>query len=138
MLLGLKKKTSFVIQAVWGCIKKGCIIWNQVFFPSVKHLHPTTKEMLALLFPWRLVQTSFTLPNTVSVWLVTVFLLQQCSCFFFLLFFLMFKSLSSTASMQDVQQWLHKNRFNSYTRIFTHFSGTVHLPLFCVTQWCGD
>uniref|UniRef100_A0A8C4EQ60 Upstream binding protein 1 n=1 Tax=Dicentrarchus labrax TaxID=13489 RepID=A0A8C4EQ60_DICLA len=28
-----------------------------------------------------------------------------------------------TASIQDAQKWLLKNRFNSYTRLFSHFSG---------------
>uniref|UniRef100_A0A4W4EVL0 Upstream-binding protein 1 n=1 Tax=Electrophorus electricus TaxID=8005 RepID=A0A4W4EVL0_ELEEL len=48
-------------------------------------------------------------------------------------------SLSSTASMQDVQQWLHKNRFNSYSRLFTHFSGSDLLKLTRedLVQICG-
>ncbi|KAK1805097.1 hypothetical protein P4O66_019454 [Electrophorus voltai] len=49
------------------------------------------------------------------------------------------ESLSSTASMQDVQQWLHKNRFNSYSRLFTHFSGSDLLKLTRedLVQICG-
>ncbi|KAI4871858.1 hypothetical protein NFI96_016406 [Prochilodus magdalenae] len=49
------------------------------------------------------------------------------------------KSLSPTASMQDVQQWLHKNRFNSYSRLFTHFSGSDLLKLTRedLVQICG-
>uniref|UniRef100_A0AAY5EK49 Upstream-binding protein 1 n=1 Tax=Electrophorus electricus TaxID=8005 RepID=A0AAY5EK49_ELEEL len=45
----------------------------------------------------------------------------------------------STASMQDVQQWLHKNRFNSYSRLFTHFSGSDLLKLTRedLVQICG-
>uniref|UniRef100_A0AAR2KCT9 Upstream-binding protein 1 n=1 Tax=Pygocentrus nattereri TaxID=42514 RepID=A0AAR2KCT9_PYGNA len=48
-------------------------------------------------------------------------------------------SLSPTASMQDVQQWLHKNRFNSYSRLFTHFSGSDLLKLTRedLVQICG-
>uniref|UniRef100_A0A8B9L271 Upstream-binding protein 1 n=1 Tax=Astyanax mexicanus TaxID=7994 RepID=A0A8B9L271_ASTMX len=48
-------------------------------------------------------------------------------------------SLSPSASMQDVQQWLHKNRFNSYSRIFTHFSGSDLLKLTRedLVQICG-
>uniref|UniRef100_W5LMX9 Upstream-binding protein 1 n=1 Tax=Astyanax mexicanus TaxID=7994 RepID=W5LMX9_ASTMX len=48
-------------------------------------------------------------------------------------------SLSPSASMQDVQQWLHKNRFNSYCRIFTHFSGSDLLKLTRedLVQICG-
>lgn len=34
------------------------------------------------------------------------------------------QQLSPTASIQDAQKWLLKNRFNSYTRLFSHFSGT--------------
>lgn len=37
------------------------------------------------------------------------------------------QQLSPTASIQDAQKWLLKNRFNSYTRLFSHFSGT-HTP----------
>uniref|UniRef100_A0A8B9L288 Upstream-binding protein 1 n=1 Tax=Astyanax mexicanus TaxID=7994 RepID=A0A8B9L288_ASTMX len=49
------------------------------------------------------------------------------------------ESLSPSASMQDVQQWLHKNRFNSYSRIFTHFSGSDLLKLTRedLVQICG-
>lgn len=34
------------------------------------------------------------------------------------------QQLSPTASIQDAQKWLLKNRFSSYTRLFSHFSGT--------------
>uniref|UniRef100_A0A8C4EWT2 Upstream binding protein 1 n=1 Tax=Dicentrarchus labrax TaxID=13489 RepID=A0A8C4EWT2_DICLA len=34
-----------------------------------------------------------------------------------------YQQLSPTASIQDAQKWLLKNRFNSYTRLFSHFSG---------------
>lgn len=49
------------------------------------------------------------------------------------------ESLSPAASMQDVQQWLIKNRFNSYSRIFTHFSGSDLLKLTRedLVQICG-
>lgn len=35
------------------------------------------------------------------------------------------QQLSPTASIQDTQKWLQKNRFNSYTRLFSNFSGTL-------------
>ncbi|XP_076865041.1 upstream-binding protein 1 isoform X1 [Brachyhypopomus gauderio] len=49
------------------------------------------------------------------------------------------ESLSSAASVQEVQQWLHKNRFNSYSRLFTHFSGSDLLKLTRedLVQICG-
>lgn len=34
------------------------------------------------------------------------------------------QQLSPTASIQDTQKWLLKNRFNSYARLFSNFSGT--------------
>ncbi|XP_061753129.1 upstream-binding protein 1 isoform X2 [Nerophis ophidion] len=37
--------------------------------------------------------------------------------------------LSPTASIQDTQKWLVKNRFNSYARVFSHFSGSDLLKL---------
>uniref|UniRef100_A0A672LLY8 Upstream-binding protein 1 n=1 Tax=Sinocyclocheilus grahami TaxID=75366 RepID=A0A672LLY8_SINGR len=48
-------------------------------------------------------------------------------------------SLSPTASIQDTQKWLLKNRFNSYSRIFTHFSGSDLLKLTRedLVQICG-
>uniref|UniRef100_A0A8C1PQW6 Upstream-binding protein 1 n=1 Tax=Cyprinus carpio TaxID=7962 RepID=A0A8C1PQW6_CYPCA len=49
------------------------------------------------------------------------------------------ESLSPTASIQDTQKWLLKNRFNSYSRIFTHFSGSDLLKLTRedLVQICG-
>ncbi|XP_067267643.1 upstream-binding protein 1 isoform X3 [Chanodichthys erythropterus] len=49
------------------------------------------------------------------------------------------ESLSPTASIQDAQKWLLKNRFNSYSRIFTHFSGSDLLKLTRedLVQICG-
>uniref|UniRef100_A0A8C2IVJ6 Upstream-binding protein 1 n=1 Tax=Cyprinus carpio TaxID=7962 RepID=A0A8C2IVJ6_CYPCA len=42
-------------------------------------------------------------------------------------------------SIQDTQKWLLKNRFNSYSRIFTHFSGSDLLKLTRedLVQICG-
>ncbi|MEQ2271523.1 ubiquitin-specific protease ubp1, partial [Xenotaenia resolanae] len=34
------------------------------------------------------------------------------------------QQLSPTASIQDTQKWLLKNRFSSYARLFSHFSGS--------------
>ncbi|KAG7244967.1 hypothetical protein INR49_023533 [Caranx melampygus] len=47
--------------------------------------------------------------------------------------------LSPTASIQDAQKWLLKNRFNSYTRLFSHFSGSDLLKLTRddLVQICG-
>lgn len=49
------------------------------------------------------------------------------------------EQLSPTASIQDAQKWLLKNRFNSYTRIFSHFSGSDLLKLTRddLVQICG-
>ncbi|XP_075872266.1 upstream-binding protein 1 isoform X2 [Nelusetta ayraudi] len=49
------------------------------------------------------------------------------------------QQLSPTASIQDAQKWLVKNRFNSYTRLFTHFSGSDLLKLTRddLVQICG-
>uniref|UniRef100_A0A673I843 Upstream-binding protein 1 n=1 Tax=Sinocyclocheilus rhinocerous TaxID=307959 RepID=A0A673I843_9TELE len=49
------------------------------------------------------------------------------------------ESLSPTASIQDTQKWMLKNRFNSYSRIFTHFSGSDLLKLTRedLVQICG-
>uniref|UniRef100_A0A673I860 Upstream-binding protein 1 n=1 Tax=Sinocyclocheilus rhinocerous TaxID=307959 RepID=A0A673I860_9TELE len=49
------------------------------------------------------------------------------------------QSLSPTASIQDTQKWMLKNRFNSYSRIFTHFSGSDLLKLTRedLVQICG-
>uniref|UniRef100_A0A8C4GPL2 Upstream-binding protein 1 n=1 Tax=Dicentrarchus labrax TaxID=13489 RepID=A0A8C4GPL2_DICLA len=46
---------------------------------------------------------------------------------------------SPTASIQDAQKWLLKNRFNSYTRLFSHFSGSDLLKLTRddLVQICG-
>uniref|UniRef100_A0AAQ6AEZ4 Upstream-binding protein 1 n=1 Tax=Amphiprion ocellaris TaxID=80972 RepID=A0AAQ6AEZ4_AMPOC len=46
---------------------------------------------------------------------------------------------SPTASIQDTQKWLLKNRFNSYTRLFSHFSGSDLLKLTRddLVQICG-
>uniref|UniRef100_A0A3P9J9D2 Upstream-binding protein 1 n=1 Tax=Oryzias latipes TaxID=8090 RepID=A0A3P9J9D2_ORYLA len=48
-------------------------------------------------------------------------------------------SLSSTASIQETQKWLLKNRFDSYTRLFSHFSGSDLLKLTRddLVQICG-
>ncbi|XP_057684262.1 upstream-binding protein 1 isoform X2 [Corythoichthys intestinalis] len=47
--------------------------------------------------------------------------------------------LSPAASIQDTQKWLLKNRFNSYARLFTHFSGSDLLKLTRddLVQICG-
>ncbi|XP_030202384.1 upstream-binding protein 1 isoform X2 [Gadus morhua] len=47
--------------------------------------------------------------------------------------------LSPTASIQDAQKWLLKNRFNSYARLFSHFSGSDLLKLTRddLVQICG-
>lgn len=49
------------------------------------------------------------------------------------------EQLSPTASIQDAQKWLLKNRFNSYTRLFSHFSGSDLLKLTRddLVQICG-
>lgn len=49
------------------------------------------------------------------------------------------EQLSPTASIQDAQKWLLKNRFNSYSRLFTHFSGSDLLKLTRddLVQICG-
>uniref|UniRef100_A0A3P8WI64 Upstream-binding protein 1 n=1 Tax=Cynoglossus semilaevis TaxID=244447 RepID=A0A3P8WI64_CYNSE len=46
---------------------------------------------------------------------------------------------SPTASIQDTQKWLQKNRFNSYARLFSHFSGSDLLKLTRddLVQICG-
>ncbi|XP_041867996.1 upstream-binding protein 1 isoform X2 [Melanotaenia boesemani] len=47
--------------------------------------------------------------------------------------------LSPTASIQDTQKWLLKNRFSSYARLFSHFSGSDLLKLTRddLVQICG-
>ncbi|XP_061110787.1 upstream-binding protein 1 isoform X3 [Conger conger] len=47
--------------------------------------------------------------------------------------------LAPSASLQEVQQWLHRNRFSSYNRLFTHFSGSDLLKLTRedLVQICG-
>lgn len=49
------------------------------------------------------------------------------------------EQLSPTASIQDAQKWLIKNRFSSYTRLFSHFSGSDLLKLTRddLVQICG-
>uniref|UniRef100_A0A665VXK7 Upstream-binding protein 1 n=1 Tax=Echeneis naucrates TaxID=173247 RepID=A0A665VXK7_ECHNA len=49
------------------------------------------------------------------------------------------RQLSPTASIQDAQKWLLKNRFSSYTRLFSHFSGSDLLKLTRddLVQICG-
>ncbi|KAM4630142.1 upstream-binding protein 1 isoform 1-T1 [Polymixia lowei] len=49
------------------------------------------------------------------------------------------EQLSPTASIQDTQKWLIKNRFNSYARLFSHFSGSDLLKLTRddLVQICG-
>uniref|UniRef100_A0A3B4YVI2 Upstream-binding protein 1 n=1 Tax=Stegastes partitus TaxID=144197 RepID=A0A3B4YVI2_9TELE len=49
------------------------------------------------------------------------------------------EQLSPTASIQDTQKWLLKNRFSSYTRLFSHFSGSDLLKLTRddLVQICG-
>ncbi|XP_003968884.1 upstream-binding protein 1 isoform X1 [Takifugu rubripes] len=49
------------------------------------------------------------------------------------------EQLSPTASIQDTQKWLLKNRFNSYARLFSNFSGSDLLKLTRedVVQICG-
>uniref|UniRef100_A0A8C3AG35 Upstream binding protein 1 n=1 Tax=Cyclopterus lumpus TaxID=8103 RepID=A0A8C3AG35_CYCLU len=47
------------------------------------------------------------------------------------------QQLSPTASIQDAQKWLLKNRFSSYTRLFSHFSGT-HTTSNTLKHGCSD
>nr|XP_057902243.1 upstream-binding protein 1-like isoform X1 [Doryrhamphus excisus] len=49
------------------------------------------------------------------------------------------EQLSPAASIQDTQKWLLKNRFNSYARLFSHFSGSDLLKLTRddLVQICG-
>ncbi|KAK6491680.1 upstream-binding protein 1 isoform X3 [Huso huso] len=49
------------------------------------------------------------------------------------------EQLSPTASIQEAQQWLHKNRFSTYARILSNFSGSDLLKLTRedVVQICG-
>uniref|UniRef100_W5M496 Upstream-binding protein 1 n=1 Tax=Lepisosteus oculatus TaxID=7918 RepID=W5M496_LEPOC len=49
------------------------------------------------------------------------------------------EQLSPTASIQESQQWLHKNRFAAYTRLFLNFSGSDLLKLTRedLVQICG-
>ncbi|XP_032436639.1 upstream-binding protein 1 isoform X2 [Xiphophorus hellerii] len=49
------------------------------------------------------------------------------------------QQLSPAASIQDAQKWLLKNRFSSYTRLFSHFSGSDLLKLTRddLVQICG-
>uniref|UniRef100_A0A3Q4GWA0 Upstream-binding protein 1 n=1 Tax=Neolamprologus brichardi TaxID=32507 RepID=A0A3Q4GWA0_NEOBR len=49
------------------------------------------------------------------------------------------EQLSPTASIQDTQKWLLKNRFSSYTRLFSNFSGSDLLKLTRddLVQICG-
>ncbi|KAM9386313.1 upstream-binding protein 1 [Pholidichthys leucotaenia] len=49
------------------------------------------------------------------------------------------EQLSPTASIQDAQKWLLKNRFSSYTRLFSHFSGSdlLRLTREDLVQICG-
>uniref|UniRef100_H3AXF5 Transcription factor CP2 n=1 Tax=Latimeria chalumnae TaxID=7897 RepID=H3AXF5_LATCH len=51
----------------------------------------------------------------------------------------MFKNLLPTATPQEAQQWLHRNRFAPYSRLFTNFSGADLLKLTRedVIQICG-
>nr|XP_040044656.1 upstream-binding protein 1 isoform X4 [Gasterosteus aculeatus aculeatus] len=56
-----------------------------------------------------------------------------------LLYDLVERQLSPTATIQDAQKWLLKNRFNSYARLFSHFSGSDLLKLTRddLVQICG-
>ncbi|XP_037330097.2 upstream-binding protein 1 isoform X1 [Pungitius pungitius] len=56
-----------------------------------------------------------------------------------LLYDLAERQLSPTATIQDAQKWLLKNRFNSYARLFSHFSGSDLLKLTRddLVQICG-
>ncbi|KAJ8334820.1 hypothetical protein SKAU_G00404590 [Synaphobranchus kaupii] len=47
--------------------------------------------------------------------------------------------LAPSASLQEVQQWLHRNRFSSYNRLFAQFSGSDLLKLTRedLVQICG-
>ncbi|XP_041100803.1 upstream-binding protein 1 isoform X4 [Polyodon spathula] len=49
------------------------------------------------------------------------------------------EQLSPTASIQEAQQWLHKNRFSTYARILSNFSGSDLLKLTRedLVQICG-
>lgn len=44
---------------------------------------------------------------------------------FFFLVFSSFQNLLPTATPQDAQQWLLRNRFSPFSRLFTNFSGIV-------------
>lgn len=46
------------------------------------------------------------------------------------------QQLGPTASIQDTQKWLLKNRFSSYTRLFSNFSG-MHRQVVRHTAWSG-
>lgn len=35
----------------------------------------------------------------------------------------LFQNLLPTTTPQEAQQWLHRNRFSTFTRLFTNFSG---------------
>uniref|UniRef100_A0A8C5G680 Upstream-binding protein 1 n=1 Tax=Gouania willdenowi TaxID=441366 RepID=A0A8C5G680_GOUWI len=50
-----------------------------------------------------------------------------------------YQQLTPTASIQDTQKWLLQNRFSSYARLFTHFSGSDLLKLTRddLVQICG-
>uniref|UniRef100_A0A665W5E8 Transcription factor CP2 n=1 Tax=Echeneis naucrates TaxID=173247 RepID=A0A665W5E8_ECHNA len=68
-------------------------------------------------------------------------LLQLCLdvCFVLFLFFSSFQNLLPAATPQDAQQWLHRNRFSPFCRLFTNFSGADLLKLTRedVIQICG-
>lgn len=44
-----------------------------------------------------------------------------------------FQALSPAASILETQQWLHKNRFSNYARLFTSYTGEASLLL----PWLG-
>ncbi|XP_067888343.1 upstream-binding protein 1-like isoform X1 [Heterodontus francisci] len=50
------------------------------------------------------------------------------------------EQLCPTATIQDAQQWLHKNRFSTYARLFSNFSGSDLLKLTRddLVQICGS
>uniref|UniRef100_A0A665W5A9 Transcription factor CP2 n=1 Tax=Echeneis naucrates TaxID=173247 RepID=A0A665W5A9_ECHNA len=60
-------------------------------------------------------------------------------CFVLFLFFSSFQNLLPAATPQDAQQWLHRNRFSPFCRLFTNFSGADLLKLTRedVIQICG-
>lgn len=66
-----------------------------------------------------------------------MYLPDPCVEMFWTCVFVLLQQLSPTASIQDTQKWLLKNRFNSYTRLFSNFSGT-HTHYHTITHVWSD